>query len=112
MSEVISFRLDPNNPREAQALAVLVRHQERGYSTRQILTDALLKSDQTGIEDELQRQMADILMVMTRLSEQIEHLHRGGGVRTEPQDEKQAMLSDAFVLSVKSVAKPGLSLQG
>lgn len=42
MSEVISFRLDPNNPREAQALEVLRARREEGYSTRHVLTEALL----------------------------------------------------------------------
>lgn len=111
MSEVISFRLDPNNPREAQALAVLAHHQERGYSARQILTEALLKLDQAGKEHELQTQMADILMAVHRVSDQIERLQRAGVPRTGLHDENQAVLSDAFVLSVKSAAKPGITLE-
>jgi len=43
MSEVISFRLDNANPREAQALEVLNAWIEKGFSTRFILTTALLE---------------------------------------------------------------------
>ncbi len=111
MSEVISFRLDPRNPREAQAMAVLARHQERGYSARQILTEVLLKYDQVGVENELQAQMAEILTAMHRVGDQLEHLQRTDIPHTESPEEKQAMLSDAFVLSIKSAAKPGVTLE-
>ncbi len=111
MSEVVSFRLDPNNPREAQALAVLAHHQERGYSARQILTEALLRFDQAGKEHELQTQIAEILTVMHQVGDQLERLQRTGIPRTEPHDQKEAALSDAFILSVKSAAKSGITLE-
>ena len=42
MSEVISFRLNPENPREAQALEILRAKKSEGFSSRQVLTDALI----------------------------------------------------------------------
>ena len=45
MSEVICFRLDRDNPREAQALQVLAAWQEAGFSRRHVLTEALLRLD-------------------------------------------------------------------
>lgn len=42
MSEVISFRLNPENPREAQALEILRTKQSEGFSSRRVLTDALI----------------------------------------------------------------------
>ena len=42
MSEVISFRLDKNNPRDAQAKAVLKAWVDKGYSVRHVLTEVLL----------------------------------------------------------------------
>jgi len=48
MSEVISFRLNKDNPREVKALLVLQTRKARGYSVRQIVTEALLKLDQNG----------------------------------------------------------------
>jgi hypothetical protein len=40
MSEVISFRLDPDNAREALAITVLQTLQGKGYSLRYIMTEA------------------------------------------------------------------------
>ena len=42
MSEVISFRLNPSNPREALALEILRNKQKGGFSSRRVLTDALI----------------------------------------------------------------------
>ncbi|MCU0485171.1 MAG: hypothetical protein MUC85_03575 [Anaerolineales bacterium] len=42
MSQVISFRLDENNPREAQAQQVLQTRASRGYSLRHTRVEALL----------------------------------------------------------------------
>jgi hypothetical protein len=52
MSEVISFRLDRNNPREAQALGVLKKGQEAGYSLRHVLTEALLALEASAEEEQ------------------------------------------------------------
>ena len=41
MSKVYSFRLDENNPREAQAREVIDAWVSKGYSLRHILTEAL-----------------------------------------------------------------------
>ena len=45
MSKVYSFRLDENNPREAQAREVINAGAEDGYSLRYIVTEALLGLD-------------------------------------------------------------------
>ena len=42
MSKVYSFRLDNNNPREAQAREVMEAWADEGYSLRQVVVDALL----------------------------------------------------------------------
>lgn len=112
MSEVISFRLDSNNPREAEALAVLASHQERGYSARQIMTEALLKYAQGDESDDLQIQLAEILTAMQRVGEQVERIQKLSIPSTGPREERQAILSDAFKLSVKTAAKPGVTLEG
>jgi hypothetical protein len=111
MSEVISFRLDPNNPREAGTLQILARCQEQGYSVRQVLTEALLKYDQAGMEQVLQLQMDEILTRLNEVRDQLEHIHVSGVQRTHQSEETQAVLSNAFVLSVKSAAKPGITLE-
>ena len=43
MSKVISFRLNPDNPREAEALSVLEKWQNQGFSTRHTITEAIIK---------------------------------------------------------------------
>ena len=45
MCKVISFRLDQNNPREAEALSILDDRLSQGFSTRHTLTEALLLLD-------------------------------------------------------------------
>jgi hypothetical protein len=42
MSKVFSFRLDENNPREAQAMEVIDTWASRGYSLRYVLVEALI----------------------------------------------------------------------
>jgi len=42
LSKVYSFRLDDNNPREAQAREVLKAWAIKGYSLRQIIVDVVL----------------------------------------------------------------------
>src|SRR5688500_673232 len=108
MSEVISFRLELKNPREAQALALLACYQERGYSTRRSLTEALLKLGQTDSGHDLQAQTGEILSTLNQVGDQIEQLQKSGMRRMAADEEKQAVLSDAFVLSVKSAAKHGI----
>jgi hypothetical protein len=48
MSEVISFRLNKSNLREAQALEILKAWCSRGYSLRYVITEALLKLNYPG----------------------------------------------------------------
>ena len=100
MSEVISFRLDAKNPREADALQILARCQEQGYSVRHVLTEALLKFDQAGIEQVLQLQMDEILTRLNQVRDQLELVQASGIQRTYQSEEKQAVLSNAFVVSV------------
>ena len=44
MSKVYSFRLDADNPREAQAMEVINAWVSQGYSLRHILAEALIKN--------------------------------------------------------------------
>jgi hypothetical protein len=112
MSEIISFRLDPKIPREAEALRALACRQEQGYSTRHILTEALLQLDQAGIERNLQGLMGEILSMLNQVGDQIENLQQSGIQRIIPHEDKQAVLSNTFVLSVKTAVKHGISLEG
>jgi hypothetical protein len=51
MSKVYSFRLDENNPREAQAKEVIDAWVEEGYSLRRIIVDATIQYKKNGNQD-------------------------------------------------------------
>ncbi len=112
MSEVISFRLDSRNPREADALGALTRRQEQGYSLRHILTEALLRLESAEAGHDMHEQMTAIRSAIERISDQLERLPPGDRQFTGRPQTQSSALSDAFVLSVKSVARPGLAFEG
>jgi len=107
MSEVISFRLNPDNPQEAQALKILRSKQAEGFSSRRILTDALIgmvaKNEQDFPIDEFNTALEQVSGLLERLN--------GGN-----QDQSQSMrphvssLNDNFLNSVKITARPGVKL--
>jgi hypothetical protein len=112
MSRVIGFRLDEHNQREARALLILRRWQERGYGTRHILTEALIKldrSDEDGWEDS---QIDEVMVVLNQVREQLEHIHQSGLRPNRPSPGKTAALSEAFLGSVRQAARPGMQLKG
>ena len=109
MSQVISLRLDRENPREGRALLVLAAWQAEGYGVRQIITEALLKletpdANQTNIKlDELNYALNNIGQFLERLD------------KLEPQtisDRENCSdnldLTDHFIVSIKKAAKPGM----
>jgi hypothetical protein len=111
MSQVISFRLDSNNPRESRALTALGEWQEQGYRVRHILTEALLRLVEEDQRSEIELQMADILAVLNAIQANLEQLQQRGAVGLDKREQKaEAKVSEAFILSVKSAAKPGIRL--
>jgi hypothetical protein len=113
MSEVISFRLDRDNPREAQALAVLRRGQEAGYSVRHILTEALLALEAAAEEERAVAvaltEVAGRLEQVRSVLERFQHMDLAP-VRPRNGQPEGTVLSEAFVVSVKGAARPGLTL--
>ncbi|MFC1879346.1 hypothetical protein ACFLZW_05485 [Chloroflexota bacterium] len=109
MSEVISFRLDKDNLREAKALLVLQEWRVKGYSLRQIMTDALLKLDEvhnnllTTQYVELQDMLAQVTEILTQIgnTESDHGTQRNRGLES-------TKLSETFVFSVKKSAKQGM----
>ena len=101
MSEVISFRLDKDNPREAQARAVLKAWVDKGYGIRYVLTEALLAYQNS------QRDV-DIRELSMKL-EEISNLLRQNGTPSKQEDSNN-MLSDSFMASIRKTAKSGTSL--
>ena len=111
MSEVISFRLDAANPREAQAREVLRSWYAQGYSVRHILTEALLRLDEES-EQASALALAELNEMLGRVSQLLEQMQNGQytAIVAEAEEQSQEVLSDAFVASVKSAAKPGLKI--
>jgi len=94
-------------------IRVLKKGQEAGYSLRHILTEALLALESAAENEQAVlttlSEMTDRLAQVQSALERFQHLNLSS---TQRQDEKldQAALADSFVLSVKSAAKPGLTL--
>jgi len=65
MSKVYSFRLEADNPREAQAMEVIDAWVSQGYSLRHILTNALIGYGGYGVSenkwDQLYNQLVEIV---------------------------------------------------
>ena len=63
MSKVYSFRLDENNPREAQAKEVIDAWVSMGFSLRQIIIDTLISYQ---CEDSATRNFEEVLDKINR----------------------------------------------
>jgi hypothetical protein len=105
---VIGFRLDENNQREAQALLILRQWQEKGYSTRHILTEALIMLDRSDEDGQGDSQINEVMVVLSQVLKQLEHIQRSGLRPNMPSSGKTAALSEAFLGSVRQAARPGI----
>jgi hypothetical protein len=95
MSEVISFRLDRNNPREAQALGVLKKGQEAGYSLRHVLTEALLALEASAEEEQAVAQA--LLEVAGRLGQIQSALEQFRHMKLPPSQPQSGMPEQAVL---------------
>jgi hypothetical protein len=110
MSEVISFRLDATNPREARALEILNGWIEQGYSIRFILVQALLALDHTGPEQSKSVDSRDMELVLNQIGLLLELLKAREpnlGVHQDPDCEPSG-LQENFLAAIKQSAKPGI----
>jgi hypothetical protein len=100
MSKVYSFRLDDDNPREAQARAVIDAWVREGYSLRYVIVEALIafKKDESGYGElaSIVEQLQDLLSSSDRASS-------GSAPETS--------LSNSFLNAVKNSIKLGVSIQ-
>jgi hypothetical protein len=106
MSKVISFRLSPENPRDAKALAILQDWQSQGFSTRHTLTEALLKLDAVNSpvpNDDALNDLSDQIKLL------LENIEMGLPVlESVYRVSSKTELSDGFVSSIIKAAKLGL----
>jgi hypothetical protein len=111
MSKVISFRLNRNNLREAQALEVLGAWSAEGYSIRYILTEALLKLSDFNPEHTA-AMLNEAKMTLSQVSQLLELFGNDDLIRIEKRVgyPSNAGLNDNFVASVKKSVKLGIKL--
>jgi hypothetical protein len=107
MSNVFSFRLDEKNPREARAIAVLMRMQKQGFKPRYILVEALLSLESTQHNKGSVPRLDDISQQISRIQEQLANMG-SGNITTEPAGQSQPDLQNTFLTSIRQAARPGL----
>jgi len=113
MSDVISFRLNKDNPREARALNILIRWKFEGHNTRYIVTEALLLLDDSK-KNELK------VVMLAELNEKLIHVNQifnqfGFDKNTEllviDPPAADIKLSDGFIKAVREAARTGINLE-
>jgi hypothetical protein len=112
MSEVISFRLDRENPRERRGLEILNKWRDDGFVVSHILTEALLS-----LEDS--RSIAvitafeDLNKALISVNQLLQKLEDGTSI-TITQYESGSIgyiLSDQFINAIKNKVKPGITAE-
>jgi hypothetical protein len=101
MSKVYSFRLNVDNPREAQAREVIEAWVEDGYSLRHIITEALLISFDNKNGDE------EVYALLEQIKRMISELENTASLDIN-DERKISGLSSSFKVAVKNSAKIGL----
>ncbi len=110
MSEVISFRLDKANPREAQALEILIAWIEKGFSASFIFTNALLELDHPGSEAEMSQDAPDLGEVLDQIGQVLEILKsiKADSPNEQFLEQGKSNLNEGFLTSIKQGVKPGI----
>ena len=102
--------MNPDNPRDAKALAVLQDWSSQGYSIRYTITEALLWVDSANSNAADNSMLNDLSQQIQELLDNIET----DITLNKPKDERSSeeKLSEGFVTSVLKTAKPGLKIAG
>lgn len=101
MSKVYSFRLDENNPREAEAKKTIKAWSKKGYSLRYIIVEALIELAKDHKNDE------DLELVLERLG-YLTDVFQNNKIMESAEKESNQSLSQSFIASVKKSAKEGV----
>ena len=100
MSEVFSFRLSKDNPREVQAREILESWISQGYSLRYIITEALIHFRDNGKHHEEISGLLDQLRGLLSQS-------TNGGEPGSLENNDKISLPSSFIEAVKKSVKPG-----
>ena len=99
MSKVYSFRLDEENPREAQAREVIEARVGEGYSLRYIVVEALLSFKKEEVEH------SELNEVVEQLQNLILYLDKRPLAQTSGD-----LLPNSFLDAIKQSARTGIDI--
>ncbi len=110
MSDVISFRLDKDNPREAAALQVLHSWSEKGYNFRHIITEALIRMKDRGSISETDDLLMELKQSLGQFNRLFEKLGDENCLPASQKNEEsyKIALPRNFIDSIQKTAKPGI----
>jgi hypothetical protein len=113
MSDAISFRLDKNNPREEKARQVLKAWYEKGCSLRNIMTEALLRLDESHTTTAEETTLGEVNERLNWISPMLERIGNDKSSEIENTERKPAEseLTAGFLGMIRQVAKPGLRFE-
>lgn len=103
MSRVYSFRLSDKNPREIQAREVLESWISKGYSLRQIVTNALLTDPK---DNDSSKGVEMLVGKIEMLLEKFEQY----GLRNRVNEDLDTSLPTIFLNSISKAIKPGVNI--
>lgn len=104
MSKIYSFRLDEDNPREAQARQVIEAWASRGYSLRYILVEAILAyANKEARQTDLSSALEQIITLLQELK-----VEPGPG---SSQQSKDMRLSQPFLEAISKNTRAGLRVE-
>jgi hypothetical protein len=104
-SDNYSFRLNSDRKREAEARLILHQWREKGYTVREILTEALLNLDRSK-GSETEATMNEMKAMINTLSEIVDRLQTGE-FAMPAQPERGPQLPSDLVKSLQANRKPG-----
>ena len=107
MSAVVSFRLNDENPREAQAREVLNTWVNKGFSVRHVLTEALLALERHEGSTTQAGDLTEVIERFAKLVDKLEKDHDSVQISQKAEPELRA----SFISSIKTAARPGLRLE-
>lgn len=99
MSKVFSFRLDADNPREAQAREVIEAWVGEGYSLRYVIVEALISFKKEGVRQ------GEVNSLVEKLQDLILSFEK-----PEAPELSETPLSNSFLVAMKQSAKDGVKL--
>ena len=108
MSEVISLRLNPENPQEAEALSIIKAWRSDGFNVRHRLTKAIINNDHSQFNTGKSVYLEELNDILSEVNYNRLILRK---LSNPDQSEKKQGLSNIFVSSVKNTAKPGITMK-